>query len=90
MRTASTKSQYKQSASLRQTVKSRQKPKEKKEPPSQSIIAFHSNPTDASTLLELLTDVFSKSEPSVQAAEYGIAAHRIPRHLAKGAPKLRD
>ena len=55
----------KQSASLRQTVKSRQKPKEKKEPPSQSIIAFRSNHTDASTVLELLTDVFSKSEPSV-------------------------
>ena len=25
-----------------------------------------------------------------QAAEYGIAAHKISRHLAKGAPKLRD
>ena len=52
----------KQSASLRQTVKSRQKPNE---PPSQSIVAFRSNPTDASTVLEFLTDVFSKPEPSV-------------------------
>ena len=25
-----------------------------------------------------------------QAAEYGIAAHKISRHLAKGAPTLRD
>ena len=25
-----------------------------------------------------------------QAAEYGIAAHKISRHLAKGAPKLRN
>ena len=24
-----------------------------------------------------------------QTAEYGIAAHKISRHLAKGAPKLR-
>ena len=55
----------KQSASLRQPVKSRQKPKEKKELPSQSIIAFRCNSTDASTVLELLTNVFSKSEPSV-------------------------
>ena len=41
------------------------KSQRKKEPPSQSIIAFRSNPTDASTVLEFLTDVFSKPEPSV-------------------------
>ena len=55
----------KQSASLRQTVKSKQKPKQKKEPLNESIIAFRSNPTDASIVLEFLTDVFCKSEPSV-------------------------
>ena len=55
----------KQSASLRQTVKSRQKPKEKKKPTSECIVAFRSNPTDASAVLEFLTDVFSKSEPSL-------------------------
>ena len=27
---------------------------------------------------------------TAQAAEYGIAAHMISRHLAKGAPKLRN
>ena len=31
-----------------------------------------------------------RGEFITQAAEYGIAAHKISRHLAKGAPKLRD
>ena len=77
----------KQSASLRQTVKSRQKSKEKKEPPSQSIIAFRSNPTDASTVLELLTDVFSKSEPSVMLNKlHGVELTSILQSL--GLPGL--
>ena len=50
----------KQSSSLRQTVGKRQK---KKEEPVECVVVFRGNPTDASTVLEFLTDVFMKSEP---------------------------
>ena len=52
----------KQSSSLRETVGKRQKSKEE---PVECVVAFHANPTDASTVLEFLNDAFMKSEPSV-------------------------
>ena len=51
-----------QRLSSRQTVGKSRKPKEE---PIKCVVAFRKNPTDASTLLKFLTDVFMKSEPSV-------------------------
>ena len=63
------------------------KSQKKKKPPSHSIIAFHSNHTDASTVLELLTDVFNKSEPSVMLHKlHGVELTSILQSL--GLPGL--
>jgi hypothetical protein len=55
----------KQSSSLRQTITKSQKPKKNPNEPVQCLVAFRGNPTDASTVVAFLTDVFMKSEPSV-------------------------
>ncbi|CAB4030591.1 Hypothetical predicted protein, partial [Paramuricea clavata] len=55
----------KQSSSLRQTVGKRQKSKEKWIEPEECLVAFRGNPTDASAVMEFLTGVFMKSDPSV-------------------------
>ena len=51
-----------QSLSSRQNVGKSRKPKEE---PIECVVAFRKNPTNASTVLKFLTDVFMKSEPSV-------------------------
>lgn len=51
------------SSSLRQTVCKGQKPKFSE--PIECLADYHGNPTDASTVMKFLTDVFGKSERSV-------------------------
>ena len=45
---------------------------------------------DSDSKTTVNTQQWFKSLNYFWAAEYGIAAHKISRHLAKGAPKLRD